>query len=481
MGHTQERRVSSDVSLESKPSRLGSEPHRSKKIFVNAVISALVQGNVVQNKKRQDGRGRSPRRLDKARDVQATERPLKNESCDVEVKETLREIQFPCRSKTEESLFSGKFEETMGQSGDLTKNCPQGDRTVPLDGEDQSSPNTENCGNEVESNAVENATSERHSGKRELEKISVKENTPQASAKDRCSRRRRSFDRKLENKVGDSGKCRRHGDAAVSRTRQRSHVSEQSDAEGKDKQENGKHMQQTESASENVDDHSQRGNKTKEIARKSELKRPEVVRNHQGSNDNKTVKCSVFNRDSKNGSSRSERDLAVGNQRRRKSSDGASRKDIREIDHSGKARSESERKKGSSFRRQKSYDGTSEKDRGEKDWASQRKAGSPNHIAGNIVKGNVDLEHHQQCRDKKGKQSSANDGSSRNGVREDHLGHPRGNRTRRIASDSRLNNDPSEGEFPKNRRPCWKNRRTHSESDIREECAQGKLKPTLGI
>ena len=523
MGHTQERQVSSDVSLESKPNRLGSEAHSSKKIFVNAVISVLHQGNVVQDKKRRDGPERSPRRLDKARDVQATERPLKNESCDVEGKETHRKIQFPCRLKTEESLFSRKFEETIGQGGDLTKNCPQGDRTVLLDGEDQSLPNTENSrpDNEVESNTVENATSEQHSSKRELEKISITENTPQASTKDRCSRRRRSFarkldnkdggsgkcgrhgdaavsqtentpqastkdrcsrrrrsfDRKLDNKDGDSGKCGRHGDAAVSQTRQRSHVSEQSDAGENDNRENGKQQ----SASGNGDDHCQKGNKKKESARMPEVRRPEVVRNHQGCNDNKAAKCSDFNRNSKNGSSKSERDLALGNQRNQlKSSDGASRKDTREIDRSGNPRSESERKKGSSIRR-KSHDVTLEKDRGEKDLASQRKAGSPNHSAENIVKGNVDLEHHKQCREKKGKQSSANDGSSRNGVREDHLGHPRENRRRRIASDSRLNNDPSEGEFPKNRRPCWANRRTHSESDIREESAEGNLKPSLGI
>ena len=479
MGHTQERHVSSDVSLESKPNRHGSEAHSSKKIFVNAVNSVLHQGNVVQDKKRRDGRERSPRRLDKARDVQATKRPLKNESCDVEGKKTHREIQFPCRSKTEESLFSRKFEETVGQGGDLTKNCPQGDRTVSLDGEDQSSPNTENprSDNEVESNTVENATSEQHSSKRELEKFSITENNPQASTKDRCSRRRRSFDRKLDNKDGDSGKCGRHGDAAVSQTRKRSHVSEQSDARENDNRENGKQR----SASGNGDDHCQKGNKTKESAKRSELKRPEVVRNHQGCNDNKAAEYSDFNRNSKNGSSKSERDLALGNQRNQlKSSDGASRKDIREIDRSGNPRSESERKKGS-FIRRKSYEGTLEKDRGEKDLASQRKAGSPNHIAENIVKGNVDLEHHKQCREKKGKRSSANDGSSRNGVREDHLGHPRENRRRRIASDSRLNNDPSEGEFPKNRRPCWANRRTHSESDIREESAEGKLKPSLGI
>ncbi|XP_067047135.1 semenogelin-1-like isoform X9 [Acropora muricata] len=475
IGHTQERQVSSDVSLESKPNRLGSEAHSSKKIFVNAVISLLHQGNVVQDKKRRDGRERSPRRLDKARDVQATERPLKNESCDVEGKKAHREIQFPCRLKTEESLFSRTFEETIGQGRDLTKSCPQGDLTVPLDGEDQSLPNTENRDNEVESNTVENATSERHSSKRELEKISITENTPQASTKDRCSRRRRSFDQKLDNKDGDSGKCGRHGDAAVSQTRQISHVSEQSDAGENDNRENGKQH----SASGNGDDHCQKGNKTKESVKRSELKRPEVVRNHRGCNDNKPAKCSDFNRNSKNGSSKSERDLALGNQRNQlKSFDGASRKDTREIDRSGNTRSESERKKGSSVRR-KSHDVTLEKDRGEKDLASQRKAGSPNYIAKNIVKGNVDLEHHKQCREKKGKQSSANDGSSRNGVREDHLGHPRENRRRRIASDSRLNNDPSEGEFPKNRRPCWANRRTHSESDIREESAEGKLKPSL--
>ena len=363
MGHTQERQVSSDDSLESKANRLGSEAHGSKKIFVNAVISVLDQGNVVQNKKRRDRRGRSPRRLEKAHDARATERPLKNESCDVTGKETLRQIQFPCRSKTEESLFSRKFEETIGQSGNVTKNSPQGDLTLPLVRVDQSSPYTENPNKEVESNTMENVTSKRHSGKLELENTSITENTPQASTKDRCSKRRRSFDRKVVNKVGDSGKCRGHGDAFVSQTRQRSHVSEQSDAEGNDNQENCKQQ----SASGNADDHCQREDKTKESARRSELKTPEVVRNHQGCNDNKTAKCSDFNRNSKKGSSRSERDLAVRTQRRLKSSDGAFRKDIREIDRSGNPRSEGERKKGSSSRWQKSYDGTSEKDRGEKE------------------------------------------------------------------------------------------------------------------
>ena len=488
--------MSSDISLEREPNRLRSEAHGLKKIFINAVISVLDQGNVVQNKKRRDQRGRRFRRLDKTGDAQAQERPLKNESCDVEDEKTHREIQFPCRSKTEESLFSREFEETRGQSVDLTKNCPQGNPNVPLYSEDQSSPNIKNPDTEVESNVMGNATSEPHSGKRELEDITITENTPRTSTKDRCSRRRRSFDRKLENKVGESGQYGRHGDAAGSQTRQRSHVSE-SDVEGSEHQENSERQ----SASVNLDDHSQNGNKTKGSERRGESRnsrcyrgfenkkqdfshclhteprRHEVVRNHQDCNDNKTAKCSDFNRNSKNGSSKNERDLAVGNQRRRKSTDGASRKDIREIDRSGNPRSERERKERSSSQRGKSSDDTSEKDsRERKDWVSQREPESPTHTAENNLKGNTDVEHHQQSREKKGKQSSANNGSLRNGVREDHLGHPRENRTRRIASDSGLKNYPSE-----NRGPCWTNRRTHSESDIREEYAEGKLKPSLGI